>query len=79
MRESFRKISGMESYAPTDNVSKLTARTNDEGWESVFVEWLRVSELNVKDCILVFSVGSGNNEENLSANLGHALVYAKKS
>ena len=74
----FRKICGMEAYAPTDNVSELTARTNDEGWESVFVEWLRVSKLNAKDCILVFSVGGGNKEKNISANLVHALVYAKE-
>ena len=74
----FRKICGMEAYAPTDNVSELTARTNDEGWESVFVEWLRGSRLNGKDCIFVFSVGGGNKEKNVSANLVHALVYAKE-
>ena len=73
----FRKICGIESYAPTDNVSELTARTNDEGWESVFVEWLKISKLNRKDCILVFSVGGGNKEKNVSSNLVHALVYAK--
>ena len=56
----FRKICGMEAYAPTDNVAELTARTNDEGWDSVFVEWLRGSRLNGKDCVLVFSVGGGN-------------------
>jgi D-sedoheptulose 7-phosphate isomerase len=74
----FRKICGMEAYAPTDNVSELTARTNDEGWESVFVEWLKGSRLNAKDCIFVFSVGGGNKEKNVSTNLVHALVYAKK-
>lgn len=74
----FRKICGMEAYAPTDNVAELTARTNDEGWDSVFVEWLRGSRLNGKDCILVFSVGGGNKEKNVSANLVHALVYAKE-
>ena len=68
----------MEAYAPTDNVSELTARTNDEGWESVFVEWLKGSRLNDKDCIFVFSVGGGNREKNVSTNLVHALVYAKK-
>ena len=74
----FRKICGMEAYAPTDNVSELTARTNDEGWESVFVEWLKGSRLNAKDCIFVLSVGGGNKERNVSANLVHALVYAKE-
>lgn len=74
----FRKICGMEAYAPTDNVSELTARTNDEGWESVFVEWLKGSRLKAKDCVFVFSVGGGNKEKNVSANLVHALVYAKE-
>ena len=74
----FRKICGMEAYAPTDNVSELTARTNDEGWESVFVEWLRGSRLNGKDCIFVLSVGGGNKEINVSTNLVHALAYAKE-
>jgi D-sedoheptulose 7-phosphate isomerase len=74
----FRKICGMEAYAPTDNVSELTARTNDEGWESVFVEWLRGSQLNAKDCIFVFSVGGGNKEKFVSTNLIHALAYAKE-
>ena len=74
----FRKICGIEAYAPTDNVSELTARTNDEGWETVFVEWLKGSRLNDKDCIFVFSVGGGNSEKNVSANLEHALDYAKK-
>ena len=74
----FRKICGMEAYAPTNNVSELTARTNDEGWESVFVEWLKGSRLSLNDCVLVFSVGGGNKENNISANLVHALVYAKE-
>ena len=74
----FRKICGMEAYAPTDNVAELTARTNDEGWDSVFVEWLRGSRLNGKECVLVFSVGGGNKEKNVSVNLVHALAYAKE-
>jgi D-sedoheptulose 7-phosphate isomerase len=74
----FRKICGMEAYAPTDNVSELTARTNDDGWEAVFVEWLKGSRLSAKDCVFVFSVGGGNREKNVSANLVHALVYAKE-
>ena len=73
----FRKIIGVESYAPTDNVSELTARTNDEGWNSVFSEWLKVSNLNSKDLIFVFSVGGGNLEKNISVNLIEALKYAK--
>jgi len=74
----FRKIAGIESYAPTDNVSELTARVNDEGWESVFVTWLKGSRLTVKDCIFVFSVGGGNDEKNVSVNLVNALRYAKE-
>ena len=73
----FRKIIGVESYAPTDNVSELTARTNDEGWNSIFVEWLKVSNLNPKDLIFVFSVGGGNVEKNISPNLVEALKYGK--
>jgi len=73
----FRKIAGIESYAPTDNVSELTARTNDEGWASVFVEWLKVSRLTAKDGVVVFSVGGGNLEKNISANLVTALQHAK--
>jgi len=73
----FRKICGFEAYAPTDNVSELTARTNDEGWASVFDSWLRGSRLNRQDCILVFSVGGGNLEKGVSANLVGALQYAK--
>ena len=74
----FRKIAGMECYAPTDNVSELTARTNDEGWASVFVEWLKGSRLNAKDGLLVFSVGGGNLEKNVSPNLVSALQLAKE-
>jgi D-sedoheptulose 7-phosphate isomerase len=73
----FRKIVGIESYAPTDNVSELTARTNDEGWATVFVEWLKVSHLNKADCLFIFSVGGGNLEKNVSPNLVEALKYAK--
>ena len=74
----FRKIAGIESYAPTDNVSELTARVNDDGWETVFVNWLKGSRLAAKDCILVFSVGGGNAEKNVSVNLVNALRYAKE-
>ncbi|MDP1545336.1 MAG: SIS domain-containing protein [Anaerolineales bacterium] len=74
----FRKIAGIEAYAPTDNVSELTARTNDEGWASVFVEWLKVSHLNDRDLLFVFSVGGGNVEKNVSPNLVLALQYAKQ-
>ncbi len=74
----FRKIGGFEAYAPTDNVSELTARTNDEGWTSVFVEWLRGSRLNAKDVLLVLSVGGGNLEKNVSPNLVTALQLAKQ-
>jgi len=73
----FRKIAGMEAYAPTDNVAELTARTNDEGWGSVFEGWLRVSRLNAKDAVLVFSVGGGSAEKNVSANLVAALQFAR--
>jgi D-sedoheptulose 7-phosphate isomerase len=74
----FRKIAGIESYAPTDNISELTARINDDGWETVFVNWLKGSRLSAKDCILVFSVGGGNAEKNVSVNLVNALNYAKE-
>ena len=74
----FRKIAGFECYAPTDNVSELTARTNDEGWSSVFVEWLRGSRLRKEDAVFVFSVGGGNLERNISPNLVSALQYAKE-
>ena len=73
----FRKIVGIEAYAPTDNVSELTARTNDEGWETVFVEWLKTSKLKADDALFIFSVGGGNLEKNVSPNLVRALQYAK--
>jgi D-sedoheptulose 7-phosphate isomerase len=74
----FRKICGIEAYAPTDNVSELTARTNDEGWASVFIEWLKVSRLSASDMLFVFSVGGGNREKNVSPNLVAALEYGKE-
>jgi D-sedoheptulose 7-phosphate isomerase len=73
----FRKIVGIESYAPTDNVSELTARTNDEGWATIFVEWLKTSRLRREDCVFIFSVGGGNLEKNISPNLVQALKHAK--
>ncbi len=73
----FRKIAGIESYAPTDNVSELTARINDEGWATIFVEWLRVSRLTSTDAVVVFSVGGGNLEKNISPNLVAALRLAR--
>jgi len=74
----FRKIGGLECYAPTDNVSELTARTNDEGWATVFVEWLRGSRLKKEDALLILSVGGGNLEKNVSPNLVTALQFAKQ-
>lgn len=74
----FRKIVGIESYAPTDNVSELTARTNDEGWATIFSEWLKVSRLKATDMLFIFSVGGGNLEKNISPNLVSALQYAKE-
>jgi D-sedoheptulose 7-phosphate isomerase len=73
----FRKLCGIEAYAPTDNVSELTARTNDEGWHTVFSEWLKVSRANEKDAILIFSVGGGNLAKNVSPNLVSAIQEAK--
>jgi len=73
----FRKIVGIESYAPTDNVSELTARTNDEGWATIFTGWLQISKLSSRDLIFIFSVGGGNLEKNISPNLVEALKYAK--
>jgi D-sedoheptulose 7-phosphate isomerase len=73
----FRKIAGIECYAPTDNVSELTARTNDDGWASVFVEWLKVSKLSARDALFIFSVGGGSLERNISPNLVTALQFAK--
>ncbi|HEV2455682.1 MAG TPA: SIS domain-containing protein [Verrucomicrobiae bacterium] len=75
----FRKICGFEAYAPTDNVSELTARTNDEGWATIFAEWLKGSRLNAKDGLLIFSVGGGNLEKNVSPNLVSAIQLAKKA
>ena len=74
----FRKIVGLEAYTPTDNVSELTARTNDDGWTSVFAEWLRVSRLRADDLVMVFSVGGGNVEKQVSPNLVAALQHAKQ-
>jgi D-sedoheptulose 7-phosphate isomerase len=74
----FRKICGFEAYAPTDNVSELTARTNDEGWPTIFAEWLKGSRLGTKDGLLIFSVGGGNLEKNVSPNLVNAIQLAKK-
>lgn len=73
----FRKIGQIEAYAPTDNVSELTARTNDDGWQSIFVEWLKCSRLNANDAVMIFSVGGGSIEQNLSVNLIKALDFAK--
>jgi D-sedoheptulose 7-phosphate isomerase len=75
----FRKICGFEAYAPTDNVSELTARTNDDGWATIFAEWLKGSRLNAKDGLLIFSVGGGNVEKNVSPNLVSAIQVAKKA
>lgn len=75
----FRKIAGIEAYTPADNVSELTARTNDEGWAGVFESWLRTSRLRREDMVLVFSVGGGSLEQNVSANIVNALEYAKQA
>jgi D-sedoheptulose 7-phosphate isomerase len=72
----FRKICGIETYAPTDNVSELTARVNDEGWESCFSEWLRVSRIRAEDALLIFSVGGGSREKNVSVNLVRSIDLA---
>ena len=74
----FRKIVGIESYAPTDNVSELTARTNDEGWDTIFSEWLKTSKLNSNDTLFILSVGGGNTEKNISPNLVKALQLGKE-
>ena len=74
----FRKIAGIEAYTPVDNVSELTARTNDEGWHQVFVAWLKGSRLSARDMVFVFSVGGGSLEQNISPNLVLALRYAKE-
>jgi D-sedoheptulose 7-phosphate isomerase len=75
----FSKICGFEAYAPTDNVSELTARTNDDGWATIFAEWLKGSRVNAKDGLLIFSVGGGNLEKNVSPNLVSAIQLAKKA
>jgi D-sedoheptulose 7-phosphate isomerase len=75
----FRKIAGIECYAPTDNISELTARANDDGWSSIFIEWLKVSKLKSKDLIFILSVGGGSVDKNISPNLVRALEYAKKT
>ena len=74
----FRKLCGIETYAPTDNVSELTARTNDEGWETAFEAWLKTSRLNENDAVLVFSVGGGNEEKKVSVNIIRALKWAEQ-
>jgi len=73
----FRKIVGIECYAPTDNVSELTARTNDEGWASIFVEWLKISKLSTGDALFILSVGGGDLEKNISPNLVEAIKHAR--
>lgn len=73
----FRKIAGFEAYCPSDNVSELTARTNDEGWETTYAEWLKGSRLSARDLLFVFSVGGGDAERNISANIVRALEYAR--
>jgi D-sedoheptulose 7-phosphate isomerase len=74
----FRKLAGIETYAPTDNVAELTARTNDEGWETVFSGWLKVSKITSKDCLFILSVGGGNKEKNVRPNLIEAIDLAKE-
>jgi len=73
----FRKLAGIESYAPTDNVAEITARTNDEGWSTVFSAWLKISNLTSKDCLFIFSVGGGDKERNISVNLCEAIDYGR--
>lgn len=74
----FRKLCGIEAYAPTDNISEITARTNDDGWDSVFIEWLRISKLSANDALLIFSVGGGHQEKKISINLIKAIILAKE-
>jgi D-sedoheptulose 7-phosphate isomerase len=74
----FRKLAGIETYSPAENIAEITARTNDEGWHTVFAEWLKCSHINEKDAVLVFSVGGGNKEKNISANIVYALETAKE-
>ena len=73
----FRKLAGIESYAPTDNIAELTARTNDEGWPTVFSGWLKVSNLNSNDCLFILSVGGGDKKRSVSSNLCEAIDYGK--
>jgi len=73
----FRKLAGIESYAPTDNIAEITARTNDEGWSTVFSAWLKISNLTSKDCLFIFSVGGGDKERNISVNLCEAIDYGR--
>lgn len=75
----FRKIAGIESYSPTDNVSELTARINDDGWDTSYVNWLKGSRLKKDDCVFIFSVGGGNEEKNISVNLVNALKFARET
>lgn len=74
----FRKIAGIECYTPVDNVSELTARTNDDGWDTIFTEWLKGSNLSKNDAVMIFSVGGGNKEKKVSTNIVSALDYSKK-
>lgn len=74
----FRKLAGIESYSPSDNISELTARTNDEGWDTTYSAWMKVSKLNSKDMLFVFSVGGGDLEKNISPNIVRAVQYAKE-
>jgi D-sedoheptulose 7-phosphate isomerase len=74
----FRKIAGIEAYSPTDNVSELTARVNDDGWETSYVNWLKGSRLNNRDMLMIFSVGGGNREHQVSMNLVHCLEYGRE-
>ncbi len=74
----FRKLAGIESYSVSDNVSELTARVNDDGWDTSYANWLKVSRLGPNDCVFVFSVGGGNREKNVSVNLVQALIHAKE-
>ncbi len=75
----FRKICGIKAYAATDNIAEVTARTNDEGWESIFVDWLKVFNISKNDCLLVFSVGGGNLKKKISVNIVNAIKFAKKN
>lgn len=74
----FRKLCNFEAYAPYDNISELTARVNDEGWDVTILNWLKVSRFNKNDCVFIFSVGGGNDEKNISTNIVNAVKYAKE-